>query len=109
MDDAARLMRRFGWTRREAETRLALVAQAEARLDGSRGMDWYAYTYRRGSIRRQVIRPMSARRAEELGAVLVPDFDPSQRIAGIFVVNFPPEGELESGFPIEAEAPAGRL
>jgi hypothetical protein len=72
-------------------------------------MHWFKYTYRRGRIAREIIRPMTAAQAEKLGAELVPDFDPSEQVAGIVVASFPPEGQLESTYPIEAEAPVGRF
>jgi len=37
-DDMQRLMRKFGWTRRKATSRLALVEQAEQKLACTHGM-----------------------------------------------------------------------
>lgn len=72
-------------------------------------MKWFKYTITWNGRSREVIRPMGAGQAEALGAELVPDFEPAQRVAGVLVATFPPEGALEKFYEITAEAPAGRL
>lgn len=85
-------------------------------------MDWYSYTINWRGQAQGVIRPMSKWQARELGAELVPDFDPEARTAEVLaavvgsqsgrkpvVVSFPPEGKLERAYPLEAEVPGGRL
>lgn len=66
---------------------------------------WYEYQDRQG---REIVRPMTAGQAAELGAVLVRDFDPTVRVAGVLTVTFPPEGRFERDFDLLAEVPRGR-
>jgi hypothetical protein len=70
---------------------------------------WYSYTMQWNGRDRTVVRPMGAAQAERLGAEPVPDFDPAQRVAGVLVCSFAPDGDLEQGQPMTAEAPAGRF
>ena len=72
-------------------------------------MEWFRYSMEWNGRSHQVIRPMGAVQAAQLGAELVPGFDPAQRVAGVLVCSFAPDGLLEASYPIEAEAPVGRL
>ena len=85
-------------------------------------MNWWRYEITWNGRSQQVIRPMTAGQAAELGAELVPDFDPAPRVADLvsilmeggasryedLIVTFPPEGGLETACPLSAEVPAGR-
>lgn len=74
---------------------------------------WYSYTIERNGRSQPVYRRMSARQAAAIGAKLEPDFDPARRAAGVMakaiVCDSTPDGLLERSYPIQAEAPAGRL
>ncbi len=73
-------------------------------------MDWFRYEITWIGRSQDIIRPMAAGQAAELGAELVPDFDPAPRVADLvsiltedrasryeeLIVTFPPESELEA-------------
>lgn len=71
-------------------------------------MDWFMYTIRWDGRSQPVIRPMGAALARELGAELVPGFDPADRVAGVVVSSLALDGD-ERLLPMTAEARAGRL
>lgn len=68
-------------------------------------MEWYRYTIQYNGRGHEVVRQMGSLQAAELGAELVPNFDPTERVVGLLVVALIPDGELERGLPLTAEIP----
>lgn len=75
--------------------------------------NWYRYALQRNGSSRTIIRPLPAGVARELGAELMPDFDPNHRLAEVLgdclIATFPPEGGLERSYPLAAEIPGGHV